>query len=158
MGQAEVENYAAVLRSYEEVGGFDVAMDYAFRVGLGEAVREQFAAFQVGHRDVDAAVGVAYFIYGADVGVVERGRCFGLTDETLAVVLVRQQGRREEFQSNGAVEVRIFGLVDHAHTTFAELAGDLVVVEGLINHQGVVYPFVVGIRLDPPRGGSRVDG
>ena len=44
-------------------------------------------------------------------------------------------GLGEELQSDGPAEPRVFGLVHDAHTPAAELAGDLVVGDGLADHR-----------------------
>ena len=41
---------------------------------------------------------------------------------------------REEFQSDGAFELGIFGLVDDTHAPFPELLEDLVMRDGLTDH------------------------
>ncbi len=48
--------------------------------------------------------------------------------------LVAEQMWGEEFQSHGAVELGVVGLVDDAHPAFAEFFGDLVVRDGLADH------------------------
>ena len=67
----------------------------------------------------------------ADVGVVERGGCFGFALEALADFLVGDEMSRKKLQGDGTVELRVLGFVDDTHAAFTELLGDLVVRDGL---------------------------
>ncbi len=57
------------------------------------------------------------------------GGGFGLTVEAFADVRVAEQVRRQEFQCDQALELRILGLVDYAHAALAELFEDPVVAD-----------------------------
>ena len=80
------------------------------RTGLDFLV-ETFA-FEEGHRDECLALELVNFVNGTDVGVVQRGSGFGFALEAFANFFVRDQVGCQELQSDGAVELRILGLVD----------------------------------------------
>jgi hypothetical protein len=42
--------------------------------------------------------------------------------------------RRQKLESNEAVELEVLGFVDHTHASAAELFEDLIVGDGLIDH------------------------
>jgi hypothetical protein len=72
---------------------------------------------------------------GADIGVVQGGGGTGLSTETLQRLRVLRYGFREKFESDEAAKVSVLGLVDHTHSTTAELLQDAVVRDGLANHR-----------------------
>ncbi|MDA1313529.1 MAG: hypothetical protein O2968_09365 [Acidobacteria bacterium] len=47
---------------------------------------------------------------------------------------------RQKFQCDGAVELRVLGLVDDTHAAFTEFLGDAVVRDGLADHAGPILP------------------
>jgi hypothetical protein len=64
-----------------------------------------------------------------DVGVVERGRQPGLTQEPLAEVLVGRELRRQHLQRDAAPQMDVFGRIDDALTTATQFGFDPVVAE-----------------------------
>ena len=64
-----------------------------------------------------------------------QGRCgFGFALEALAGFLVAQKVGGQEFERDRAFEFGVVGFVDHTHPALAELAGDLVMRDGLAEH------------------------
>ena len=74
--------------------------------------------------------------------MIERRRRLRFADETFARFVILDQMRGQEFQRDGPVELRILGLVYHAHAAPAELGGDLVVGDGLADHNGPILPLL----------------
>jgi hypothetical protein len=67
--------------------------------------------------------------------VVKGGSCLGFAAETLEGLRVPGQVVGEEFQGDEAAESGVFGLVDHAHASAAELFEDAVVGDSLIEQR-----------------------
>jgi len=44
----------------------------------------------------------------------------------------------EKLECDGAVEIRVFGLIDDTHPTLTELLSDPVVRDGLADHSGPI--------------------
>ena len=65
---------------------------------------------------------------------MEGGSGFGLLDKALFAVGVRNLVCRQNFDSDRPVKMRIDGLVDGAHSTFADFFGDPVMEKSLSNH------------------------
>jgi hypothetical protein len=63
----------------------------------------------------------------ADVVVLKGGNSFGLVNEALLGFRVGGQLRWEKLESNIAVELEVLGLVDHTHTSTANLLEYLIV-------------------------------
>lgn len=95
-------------------------------------------AFEKGHRDEGASVVLSNFVNRADVGVVQRGGCFGFAFETFSGFLVRDEMRGQELEGDGAVEGSVLCLVDKAHTALTELVGDAAVTDGGADHAGPI--------------------
>ena len=154
-GQPEVHYGHVALVVDDKVARFDVAMDDAFFVrgleafpdllgdvedvgnlqGRGfDAFVEAFA-FDEGHREKRLLVDLRDLINGANVRVMESRGSLGLPMKAFIRFLVLQQVRSEEFERDRAVELRVLGFVDHAHAALAELGGDLVMSDGLVDHR-----------------------
>jgi hypothetical protein len=67
--------------------------------------------------------------------------------ETLESVRVTDQIIGEEFESDEAAEIRVFGLVDDAHAAAAQLFNDAVVRNGFAD-QGMAPNLVVHVMDD----------
>ena len=61
-----------------------------------------------------------------------RGLCLALKPQPLVVIVKRLSGK--ELQGNRALQLEVFRLIDDAHTTFTDLLDDLVVRDGLADH------------------------
>ena len=77
-------------------------------------------------------------MHGADIRVIQRGGRFRFSPEPRLYFLVAKQVSCQEFQSYRTLEVRVLGLVNNTHPTFAELLGDLVVGYGSTDHDGPI--------------------
>jgi hypothetical protein len=94
----------------------------------------QAAPLDVGHGDIVPALELVDFVNRADIRMIQRRRRPGLGCEALPVVFGGYRFRRQEFQRDGPVQLRVLGLVHHTHATLAELPGDLVVRDNLADH------------------------
>ena len=99
------------------------------------------------HRDEDSTSRLADFVDGCDVGMRDRGGRARLAQEPKPPLLVTHHLRRQDLQGHQTAQILVFGLVNHAHSTFADFLQDAEVGEGLAD-QG--RPFKVS-RLDAPR-------
>ena len=72
------------------------------------------------------AVLFADVVNGADVGMIERGSGFGFALEAFERLRVVREIVGEEFQGDEAIEARVFGFVDDAHSAAAEFFDDAV--------------------------------
>ena len=109
------------------------------RTGFDTSV-EAFA-FEKGHRDESAAIGLGNLVDGADVGMVQGSGGFRFPLEALADVLVGNEMRGQELQGNGAIEGCVLGFVDDAHAAFTELLSNAVMGDGLADHVGPILPL-----------------
>jgi len=89
-------------------------------------------------------------VNGADTGMVQRRGRLRFSLEARQCLWVFCDIVRQEFQRHVAVQPRIFGLVDHAHTAAAELFGDAVMRNGLAD-EGVGVRHSGDIIGCPPR-------
>ena len=94
----------------------------------------QGEAVQKLHGDEGFAVLVVDFIDGADVGMIECGRRLRFALEASQSLRVFRNLVRKELQGDKTVQLYVFGLVDHAHATAAQLLCDAVVRDGLADH------------------------
>ena len=123
----------------EHVAGLHVAMDDIAGVGRFQALghldgdvdgfvkRQTFANFLrerlalvKGHHDEGAAVGGFFHaVNHADVGVIERGGGAGFLEELLFFFCAGVDFQRQEFQSDGALQLEVARFVDNAHPSGA---------------------------------------
>ena len=82
-----------------------------------------------------AAIGLADFIDGADIGMVQRRRRPRLTLKALQRRGVFRQLSGQELEGDVAAEVDVLSFVDHTHATAAKLVQDPVVGDGFALHQ-----------------------
>ncbi len=81
------------------------------------------------------AVVFADVVNRADIRVVERRSRAGLPMESFQGLAVGGNVVRKELQGYVSAEPGVFGLVDDAHTTAAQLFEDTVVGESLADHE-----------------------
>ena len=74
------------------------------------------------------------FINGADVGMIERRGSAGLALEAAQGVTVFGQLCRQEVEGDETPQLAVLGLIDHTHTSAAELLEYAVMGNGLANH------------------------
>ena len=86
------------------------------------------------HHDVVDAGRLAGIMNGDDARMIQGAGGLGLVDETLAAFAIGQLVRRQNLDGDGAVELRVEGLVDDAHPALAELGFNQVPVERVTDH------------------------
>jgi hypothetical protein len=99
-------------------------------------------AFEEFHDEEATAVFVlANFVDGANVGVIESGGSASFAEETIEGNFVARKIVGKKFESDQAAESGVFGFVDDAHTTAAELLNDAIVRKSLAEN-GVGFGHV----------------
>ena len=158
LGQAEIEHFdgARTFRCAADhhVSRLEIAMDNSRRVGRRQSVRDlhrilqrlserqplarnhlvQRLARDVLHGDEVEAVIAGDIVNGDDVGVIQRRGRFCLLHEAPLALSVRDFLRRQDFDGDKAIEVRVPGFVNHAHPALAQFLDDLVVRNGPSDH------------------------
>ncbi len=135
----------------KDVGGLDVAVDDALRMGGVEAVgdfdgegEQSFVferasgdevlegdAVEVLHGDEGLVAMPADFVDGADVGVIEGGGGAGLAAEALEGLRVAREIVGKKLEGNETAEFGVFSFVDNTHASTAEFFDDAVVRDSL---------------------------
>ncbi len=153
--QAKIQHLGMTTIGDKNIPGLDVAMNDALgvcrvqRVGDFDGERQQRVQFhrtpgdqvlqghalQIFHGDERLAVFLANVVNGADVGMVQRGRGLRLPLETAERLGVLSDVVREEFKRNKTVQPGVFGFVNHTHPAAAQLRDNLVVRDGLPDHE-----------------------
>ncbi len=172
--EAEIEHLDAVLRTDDDVGGLEIAMDDAPLVRMrqrardlravpkygfdGQAVERQHlgerTAVHVLHRDEHAAAGIADLVDGADVRMIEvRGRA-GLVEEPAAILGCGRSGRSaaNQLDRHGAVQALVAGAIDHTHAALAEAGLDAVLPERFADHRVTSHSRAERQIMRPARG------
>src|ERR1019366_4451672 len=96
------------------------------------------------HYDERPAFMFCDFVYGADVGMVEGRRGTRLPAKAFQHLRVFCDVFRQELQSDKATEFGVLGLIDHPHSTTAQLLHDAVVRDGLADHEQECYGGSIG--------------
>ena len=73
------------------------------------------------HGDERPAFVLVHVVDGADVGVIEGGGSLRLALEALQGLMVLGHFFRQEFERDKAMELGVFGLIDHTHPAAAQL-------------------------------------
>jgi hypothetical protein len=148
--EAEIENFRVPTLGDKDVGGFDVTMHDTFCVSGIQSIRdfdsdlEQAIHFhrlarddvlergpiEEFHNNEGMAVLLADLVNCADVRMVERGGGAGLAAKAFECLRVASHIVRQEFEGYEASEFGIFGFIDDAHASAAELLDDAVVRDG----------------------------
>jgi hypothetical protein len=143
LGEAEVEHLHAAVGADHDIGRLEVAMDdppgvrRGERLGDGNRNRQQLVELESArrnqpverrplhqlHRDEGNVVRFLDGVNGDDIGMVQRRDGARFTGEAAAVLAVVGL---ENFQRDVALEARIAGPVDLAHTPDAEEGNDFV--------------------------------
>ena len=71
------------------------------------------------------------FINRANVGMVQCGSCSRLAAETFQSLRILCYVVWQEFQSDEAAKVAVFGLIHHSHSAAAQFLDDSIVRNGL---------------------------
>ena len=74
---------------------------------------------------------------GADVWMIQRGRCSGLLKEPDALLLGRGELVGKKLQGDNPIEGNILSFVHHPHATFAKLLQDPVVGDSFADHSSL---------------------
>src|SRR5207302_3731532 len=77
------------------------------------------------------AICLANLMDGDDVWMIKRGGGLGLLYEPAQALFVIGKLRRQKLQRDSAIEFRITGEVDLAHSTFSERFNDLIAADNL---------------------------
>ena len=77
---------------------------------------------------------IGHLVNGADVGMVQRGCGLRFALETSERVCVFGYIVRQELQGDKAMQLYVFGLVDHAHAAAAQFRDNAVMGDGLADH------------------------
>src|SRR5690348_14101980 len=131
-------NDATRVSGVESVGDFDAPVEEQIEGNgiSGDAVFER-SAFEKLHGDVRLANftrGLANLVNRADVGMIERGGGAGFTLKAFEGLLVAGDAFRKKFQRDETAEARVFGFVDDAHASAAELFENAVMGDGGADH------------------------
>ncbi len=86
------------------------------------------------HGNEGVAVLVVNLVDGADVGVIQRRSGLGFALEAGQGLRVFGDFIGQEFQGNKAMQLHVFGFIDHAHPAAAEFVDDAIVGDGLADH------------------------
>ena len=150
LGQAEVGDLGRAVGRQQDVARLQVAVDDAQAVRLGDAVRQRLDQLDrlprrpggAGELPVQApaidelqleerqAVGLAAVVDLHDVGVLQAGDGLRLGQEAAHGLVVGMGTRQDHLQDAGAFQEDLPGAVDDAHAAAAQLAQDLVAVDG----------------------------
>ena len=164
LGEAEIQNLGVAALGHKNICGLDIAMDDAFGVrrvqsishfdgdlqnalqlhgAAGDGVFESHAIEEF-HGDERFAVLDSDVVDGADIRVIQRGRGLRFALETRQSLGIFGNFVREKFQSNEAVEPRVFRFVDNSHATAAEFFHNAV-VGYVLTHQRLGFRHLAHI-------------
>ena len=119
----------------ECVGDFDSPVEHVIQwQGLAGDAMLQRGAFHVFHGDERLAVLIADFVDGADVGMIQCGRCSRLSSKAFESLRVLGHVFGKKFERDKTTEGGILRFVDDTHAAAAELFDDAVVRDGLADH------------------------
>jgi hypothetical protein len=171
LGEAEVEHFYQAITRDHDVRGLQIAVNDAggmcFRQRIGDLdgtfqcfiepqplapdhLVERFAR-HVFHGDEVDAVGLRDVVDVNDVGMVKSGYCLGLLYEPPLSLGIGDFLGRQNLDGDEPVQVRVPGLVHHAHSAVAERFDDMIVQDGASDH-GTKRIF--GTRVKLYRGGE----
>ena len=106
----------------------------------GPAVDEvlQSGAVEKFHGDEGFAVLFADIVDRANVGMIQRGGCLGFALEAAEGLLVAGNFVGKKFQRDEALQAGVFGFVNDAHASAAEIFDDAVMGDGEANQRRAV--------------------
>src|SRR5208282_2330809 len=108
----------------------------------------QALALQLLHHDEGVPVVILDTVNRANVGMVQQRRRPRLPREAFQRLGVAHQVFRNELERNVPPQLKVFGLIYHAHTTAPQLAQDAIVGHCLADHESTEPPDAV--MLGPP--------
>src|SRR5271166_4608418 len=126
---------ALAVGGVERVGNLDAESDQGFDVERTTFnAMLQSLSFKKLHRDERQAVLLVDLVNGADVGMV-KSRCgLRLALKAAERLMIFGNVIGEEFEGNEPAQFEVFGFVDNAHASAAQLFQDPVVGDGLTEH------------------------
>ena len=115
------------VRRVQRVGNFDSQVEQQLHVQRtpGNTVLQRHA-LQEFHGDEGMAVLLADFVYGADVGMIQRGSRASFAAEAFEGLRVARDVFRQEFQRDEAAEFGVFRFVNYTHASAAQFFQDAV--------------------------------
>ena len=152
--QSEVKNFGIATFRDEDVCRLDVPMNDSSGVSRiqcvgdfdGEGEKDfhfqrtprdpvlQRHTVQKLHRNEGLVTMFTDFVDRADIGMVERGGGTRLAAKAFQRLWVSRQFIGQEFQSDEAAKLGVFGFVDDTHPTAAQLLNNAVVRDDLVDH------------------------
>jgi hypothetical protein len=170
--ETEVEDLQAAVTRAHHVFGFEIAVDDAAAVRLGERGRQlargrndvlrgrpgarldllaqRVTVDELGH-DVQLAADFLERVHGADARMRQRRGGARLAAQSLAMRVARQQMGNERLQRDRTIETRIRGQVDATHPAAADFAHDPVRPDGGARRQRFVAEQLRDRLGDRPR-------
>src|SRR6266498_2239548 len=159
--QAEIGEEGAPLPVEQDVGRFDITVDYAFLVSIiqsgthlsNNATRviglhkflvgaitsqnaSQVRAFHMLHRHVEPIILLIETIQPHDVGMIKPRDCLSLAFKPQNVIWIVMEGRIYDFDDRTPLETHIRGAIDARHTALREERFETVFAE-LLSDQGI---------------------
>jgi hypothetical protein len=124
------------MRRVESVGNLDgeIQQRLSLKGFTFDAVLQRLALQQF-HGNEGLPIVFVNFVNGANVGVIEGRGCLGFALETLERLMVLRQSLRQELQGDEAMQLGVFGLIDHTHPAAAQLLQNTVVRNRLAQHR-----------------------
>ena len=86
------------------------------------------------HRYEGLSLVLADLVYRADVRMIERGSRLRLANEARLGIRVPRELARQKLEGHSALELRVLGLIHHAHPALPKLLEDFVMGDGFTNH------------------------
>src|SRR5260370_11670455 len=138
----------------ESVGNFDGALKQLLQFEGASLNRvPQSLAFQILHYQEDAALVLADFVDGADVRMIQSGGRTSFAPKAFQGLWISGQGFGQKFKSDKTAELKILGLINHAHPATPDFLHDAVMRDGLPN-QGLWFRHCRHILAERARNGS----
>src|SRR6266852_1750588 len=123
------------MRGVQRVGNLDCKFEYLVQGErlAGDYMLERAAVHEF-HGDELLAVLLANIVDGANVWMIQCGGSFGCAAEALQCSGALRGFRRKKLERNEPPETGVFGFVDDAHATAAQLFQDAIVRNRLADH------------------------
>ena len=134
-------DYASGVRSVQGVGYFNGDIERALQIN-GGTLNEmpQRLAFQVLHGDKDAACVITHVINRANVGMVQAGSGLSFLAKARQGLKIGVCGLEQKLERHQPVKACIFGFINHAHATAAETFQNAVMRDGLADQVETYAP------------------
>ena len=165
--EAEIEQLGARLRQHD-IGRFEIAVDDARAVGFVERIgdvnadlqhlferqrtlgagqsRRQCLAFEILHHEVVNLLVTADVVDGADVRMRQRGNRSCLALESRAAIRIGGEVGRQHLHRHRAIEPRVTGCVDLAHSAGSKGRNDFVRAEAHAAVEGQTGAEIIRCR------------